>query len=123
MLCYAALGAYGFLCLAHADLNLGPFWVLSAILLMLASPISFVAAWRGMWQIERPLMYPIVAGILVNAIVSWYDLAVPGQGAAYLVIIAVTGQAFVARWVRIKTSYVSPAKIEEEYRKGLENGK
>lgn len=121
MLCYATLFLYGTYCIFHPSLYLGVFWLISAVLLTVFPPISFIAAWRGWWQIERPLIFPVVAGIIVNTIVSAYVTFPSGLWFGHVVVLSLTAQAFVARWVRIKTSYESPARIAGKYKKSLDN--
>lgn len=119
MLCYATLFAYGLYCVVHPSLSFGVFWVISGILLTVFPPISFVAAWRGWWQIERPLIFPITGGMLVNTLLSAIITYPLDLWPAHVVVVALMTQAFVARWVRIKTSYESPGRMAEKYRKSL----
>lgn len=123
MMCYATIFLYGTYCFFHPTYYLGVFWIISAGLMTFFPPISFVAAWRGWWQVERPLIYPVVGGLLVNTIVSAYVTYPYEIWFGHIVVVSLTAQAFVARWVRIKTSYTSPDKIEAEYRKKLNDGK
>lgn len=121
MLCYATLFAYGIHNLFFPHHGPTPFWEISAGALAFFSPIAFVAAWRGAWQVERPVLYGVSGGLLLNVLCSLsIDSAVDFRF-AHIVMIAVAAQAFVARWVRIKTSYESPARMAGKYKKFLDS--
>lgn len=121
MLCYATLCAFGIYNLFHPQFGPTPFWEISAGALAIFSPIAFVAAWRGTWQVERPVLYGVSGGLLLNILSSLYVNSEVDFRFAHIVMIVVSAQAFVARWVRIKTSYESPARIAEKYKKSLDN--
>ena len=119
LVCYVTLFAYGLYCIVNPTLHFGAFWVISGVLLVVFPPISFVAAWRGWWQIERPLIFPITGGLLVNTILSAIITHPHGLWPAHVVVVALMTQAFVSRWVRIKTSYESPGRMAKKYKKSL----
>lgn len=121
MICYAVLFLFGTYCLAHPQWGPEPFWQISAAVLTIFSPVAFVAAWRGVWQIERPALIGVSGGLLLNVLCHLYEFGNTEFRFGHVVMIAVATQAFVSRWVRIKTSYESPARIAEKYKKSLDN--
>lgn len=121
MICYATLFAFGIHNLFHPQRGPAPFWQISSVVLTLFSPVAFVAAWRGTWQIERPALIGVSGGLLLSILGYLYDDSVVTFRFAHVVMIVVSAQAFVSRWVRIKTSYESPARIAEKYKKSLDN--
>lgn len=121
MLCYATLFAFGIHNIFHPQRGPAPFWQISAVVLTLFSPVAFVAAWRGTWQIERPALIGVSGGLLLSILSYLYVDSVVTFRFAHVVMIVVSAQSFVSRWVRIKTSYESPARIAEKYKKSLDN--
>ena len=119
MFCYGVLSVFGMYCLLNPHWGPFPFWHISAVLLATLGPVAFVTSWRGMWQIERPVMIGVVGGLLINLVISFADTQVGDFRIGYLVTFALVVQAFVARWVRIRTSYVSPARMVSEYESKL----
>lgn len=118
VLCYFTISLYGVYGLVAREEG---FWVLSSALMACTAPVSLVAAWTGRWQFERPLMYPIVAGLLTDIVLSLAYLPSGPSIFRHIVTIALVAQVFVSRWVRIKTSYVSPAIIDSELRQKLDD--
>ena len=121
MICYATLCAFGVYNLFHPNRGPAPFWQISAVSLAIFSPVAFVAAWRGTWQVERPVLYGVSGGLLLSVLCYLYTDSEVTFRFAHIVMIVVSAQAFVSRWVRIKTSYESPARIAEKYKKSLDN--
>ena len=116
VLLYLVLGAFGAYGLYHTHWGPAPFWQISVIFLLCLSPPAAVAAWKGMWQVERPLIFGISGALVLNMMSAFYASWEGGFRFSYVVVLALTLQAFVARWVRIKTSYVSPGRMASEYR-------
>lgn len=121
MICYAVLFLFGTYCLAHPQWGPAPFWQISAAVLTLFPPVALVAAWRGAWQIERPALIGVSGGLLLNVLTNLHNAGDTGFRFGYVVMLAVALQAFVSRWVRIKTSYESPGRMAEKYKKTLDS--
>lgn len=119
MICYATLFLYGTYGVFHPLIYPSPYWEVSCVIMTLSTPFAFFASWHGMWQIERPVLFPVAGSLLANTIMSAYATATMGLVFAHVVVVALMAQAFVARWVRIKSSYESPARIEARFREQL----
>lgn len=121
VLLYIVLGLFGSWALYHTFWGPAPFWQISAVALLCLSPPAAVAAWKGMWQVERPLIFGVSGALALNIVSALYASWADGPRFSYVVVLALALQAFVARWVRIKTSYVSPGRMVSEYRNKLED--
>lgn len=116
MVMYAVLTTFGAYCLTHPYWGPAPFWQISAVGMLLFSPVALVASWRGMWQIERPMIFGVGGALVLNILCAMLDQAAGDFRFGYVVTLTLALQAFVARWVRIRRSYVSPARMVSEYR-------
>lgn len=119
VLLYIILGMFGTYGLYHTYWGPAPFWQISTAVLLCLSLPAAVAAWKGMWQVERPLIFGISGALVLNILSAFYASWDGGFRFSYIVVLALALQAFVARWVRIKTSYVSPGRMVSEYRNKL----
>ena len=118
ILAYFTIWLYG---ISSFMYHSGPFWTTSAIMITVTAPVSIVASWTGRWQIERPAMFPIAGGLTLNIILTMVYLASEVLLFGYVVMVALLIQVFVSRWVRIRASYVSPARIGAELRQKLDD--
>lgn len=111
------------------DLNLGVYWNITAVSLMLSGVVGIIGAWTGRWDIERPAIVLLVFATMAQSVftfhaLNFYDIRAP----FFLVALAGTAGHFLTRWLRINKDYRDPApeiekvRLEKRaYRKALDD--